>query len=122
MSEIERNHYQRLFTNMRSLLSHENKEWPCEIVDISLHGCLLSFESTWENQNIEAIYTLTMHPSVITPIIMNLSMSHVIDNEVSFKCEHIDIEHSARLHQLAGSTPDMGKLLARDPLELARSA
>lgn len=122
MNEIERHHYQRLFNSMRSLLSHEHKEWPCEIIDISLHGCLLSFENTWENQNIEAIYTLTMHPSVSKPIIMNLSMSHVIDNEVSFKCEHIDIDHNALLHQLAGTTTEAGKLLARNHLELTHSA
>ncbi len=121
MIEVEHNQYKKLFTSIHALLSHEDKEWPCEIIDISFQGCLLCFKTTWEPQNIEAIYTLTMQSPACKPIIINLSISHAIDNEVSFKCEHIDSDHRLILQQFAGTTTGASKLLARELLELTHS-
>lgn len=118
--EAEKNQPKKLLIGTQATLTHEESEWPCEIIDISLHGCLLSFKNTWEQQNIEAIYTLTVHAPETTPIIMNLSIKHVIDNEVGFKCEHIN--NSSLLHHLLGSDSDASKLLARDLIELTHPA
>ena len=120
--ESKRNQYQKRLTQAHTILTYEDSQWPCEIIDISLHGCLLRFTHTWEQQNIEALYTLTVQAPEISEIIMNLSISHVIDNEAGFKCEHIDIDSSALLHQLCGSSPDTNKLLARELIELTHSS
>lgn len=114
--------YQNRLTQIQATLIHEDKQWPCEIMDISLHGCLLRFKHTWEQQNIEAIYTLTMQTPDISEIIMNLSISHVIDNEAGFKCEHIDRDNSTLLHHLLGTDPETHKLLARELIELTHLA
>ena len=110
--------YQTIFDKTQALLSRDELEWSCEIIDISLQGCLLRFKNTWEQQNIEAIYTLTLQPPESVAIIMNLSIRHAIANEVGFKCEHLDKNNSALLCQLAGSDSDTHKLLARDLIEL----
>ncbi|NOQ13621.1 MAG: PilZ domain-containing protein [Methyloprofundus sp.] len=116
--ESKRNHYQKRLTKLQAVLTHEDSQWPCEIIDMSLHGCLLRFKHTWEQQNIESLYTLTIQAPEISAIIMNLSISHVIDNEAGFKCEHIDIDKSALLQHLLGEDSDSNKLLARELIEL----
>jgi len=121
-SDAGRSQYQTIFDKSQAILTQEELEWPCKIIDISLHGCLVRFKNTWDQQNIEAIYTLTLQPPESTEIIMNLSIGHVIDNEVSFKCEHIDIENSSLLRHLVGPGSDANKLLARGLLELTHLA
>ena len=116
-----RSQYQKLLAPARAIITCDNINLPCEIIDISLNGCLLRFKTTWEQHNIEAIYTLTIHPPEDTPIIINLSIKHVIDNEVGFKCEHIDRHNSTLLHQLVGSGFNIKQLLARDLSELTHS-
>ena len=119
--EDERIEYQKLLLTFKAIITCEEFEWPCEIIDISLHGCLLRFKNTWEQHNIEAIYTLTLQASETVEIIMNLSIKHVIDNEVGFKCEHIDIDNSSLLRHLFASNSTASKLLARDLIELTHS-
>ena len=114
--------FQQRLPHIQAILTHEDQRSPCEIIDISLHGCLLHFQNTWQQQNIEAIYTLTMQVPEIGAIVMNLSISHVIDNEAGFKCEHIGIDNSTKLQQLFDADPDTSKLLARELIELTHSA
>ena len=97
--EIDHQQFHSVFNKATALLNHQNIEYPCELIDISLHGCLLRFKNTWELHNLESLYTLTLELPDTAPIIMNLSISHAVDNEVSFKCEHIDSnDTSALLH------------------------
>lgn len=116
--EKECSQFQKLLIHVPATLSNEDSEWPCEIIDLSLYGSLLLFKNTWEQHNIEAIYTLTLQPHESTAIIMNLSISHAIGNEVGFKCEHIDSDNSTLLRHLLGSDSGTVKFLARELAEL----
>ena len=89
--------YHSLFTSALALLNNEDIEYPCELIDISRHGCLLGFKDTWEAHNLDTLYTLTLQLPDTTPIVMNLSISHVVGNEVTFKCEHIDLDDVSAL-------------------------
>ena len=89
--------FHTIFNSASALLNHNDIEYSCELIDISLHGCLLGFKDTWELHELESIYTLTLQLPDTTPVVMNLSISHVIDNEVSFKCEHIDLDDISAL-------------------------
>lgn len=111
--------YKKQLTQLQATLSLEELEWPCEIIDISLHGCLLRFKNTWEQQNLETIYTLTVPVPGSTEIIINLSIAHVIDNEAGFKCEHIN--NSSLLRKLVTPGSYTNKLLARELNELTYS-
>lgn len=84
-SDIDHQQFHSIFNKAAALLNHQNIEYPCELIDISLHGCLLRFKNTWELHNLESLYTLTLKLPDTAPIIMNLSISHAVDNEVSFK-------------------------------------
>lgn len=110
--------YHRIFYNAESLLDSDDKTWPCQIIDLSLKGCLLRFDTSWR-ENPEKIYTLTLNLSDEIKVMMVLSISHVIDNNVGFKCEHIDIESITALRRLVELNLGDSQLLERDLLALA---
>ena len=120
--ENERNQYRRLLTRTQAVLAQGETQWLCEVIDISLHGCLLRFKKPWGQQNLEALYTLSIHSPEAADIIMNVSINHVVGNEIGFKCEHIDTHHSSSLRLLVGSNSVTDKLLARELIELTHPA
>ena len=116
MHPIESNdkrHFHRIFYVANATLSCEENTWNCEIIDLSLKGCLLSFEFPWQ-ENPEKLYTLTLLLSEDTQIKMELSATHVIDNKVGFKCEHIDIDSISELRRLVELNLGNSVLLERD--------
>ncbi len=117
----EQRHFHRIFYKSQVTLSHESMQWPCELIDISLHGCLLRFDKAWEQNNLEMLYTLTLELSEETLITMSVSVSHVIDNEVGFKCEHIDLDSISTLRRLVELNLGDSQLLERDLIALTQA-
>lgn len=120
MSPIENNdnrQYQRIFYKAEATLSCDERTWPCEITDLSLKGCLLRLEFPWE-ENLEKIYTLTLHLPDQSSIKMALTATHVVGNNVGFKCEHIDMNSISGLHHFIELNLGDSKLLERDLLAL----
>jgi len=118
----EQRHFHRIFYKKKVTLSHESMQWPCELIDISLHGCLLRFDKAWEQNNLEMLYTLTLELSEETLITMSVSVSHVIDNEVGFKCEHIDLDSISTLRRLVELNLGDSQLLERDLIALTQAS
>ncbi len=116
--ENDQRQFHRIFFNAKAELSCQNKQWACQLLDISLRGCLLRFQSPWEQKNIEALYALTLQLSETTAITMNLSVSHVIGNEVGFKCEHIDLDSISALRRMVELNLGDSTLLERDLIAL----
>lgn len=110
-----------LFDNALIILSLEDAEYPCQLIDLSLQGCLVCCQDTWEQHNLEALYTLTLMLPDTSPIVMNLSVSHVVDNEVTFKCEHIDLDDVAMLRFYVELNSDDSALLDREIIALTHS-
>lgn len=118
MPDKDRQQFHAIFDQAIALINHEDIEYSCKLIDISLHGCLLSFKDTWEQHNLEAPYALTLLLSDTTPIVMNLSISHVLGNEVSFKCEHIDTDDTLALSHFVNLNSANSALLDRELIEL----
>lgn len=121
MSNLEDNdnrHYHRIFYQADANLSCQEKNWPCKITDLSLKGCLLSFELPW-TEDLEKIYTLNICLSDQVQITMGLSVAHVVGDHVGFKCEHIDIDSISELRRLVEFNIGNCALLERDLLALA---
>lgn len=120
MHSIENNdnrQFHRILFTAEATLNCEDKTWSCKIIDLSLKGCLLRFELPWE-QDLEKLYTLTLHLSEQTQIKMELTATHVVGNEVGFKCEHIDIDSITELRRLVELNLGSSALLERDLLAL----
>jgi len=121
MTEItnDKRHFHRIFYNADATLSNDSdsQAQSCKLIDISLKGCLLKFESPW-SAPLENIYTLTLQLSDEVNINMQVSVSHVIADEVGFKCEHIDIDSISQLRRLVELNLGDSDILERDLLAL----
>lgn len=120
MHPIENNenrNFHRILYAAEATLSCEEKTWGCQIIDLSLNGCLLRFECPWEDDP-EKLYTLTLQLSDQIHIKMELTVTHVVDNKVGFKCEHIDIDSISELRRLVELNLGSSILLERDLLSL----
>jgi hypothetical protein len=109
----EKRHFQRVFYNSDATLSNENTTVSCKILDLSLKGCLLEFDQTWQADP-NHLYTLKLDLSDDIAIIMELSVTHVIDKKVGFKCEHIDIDSISQLRRLVELNLGNTEMLERD--------
>jgi len=114
----EKRQFHRVIYDAEAHLSGPELNTNCRVVDLSLKGCLLHFEQSWSSP-IEDIYTLTLNLADDITITMELSVSHVIDTEVGFKCEHIDIDSISQLRRLVELNLGDNELLERDLLALS---
>ncbi len=121
MHPIENNdnrHFHRIHFAGEATLSCGGKTWDCEIIDLSLKGCLLHFGFPWE-ENLEKLYSLTLQLSEEIQIKMDLTAMHVVGDKVGFKCEHIDIDSISELRRLVELNLGSSALLERDLLALS---
>jgi hypothetical protein len=117
INETDNRNFHRILYKANAILSCGEKTWPCEVMDLSLKGCLLNFDLPW-SEDLEKIYTLTLHLSEQSRIKMELSIAHVVANKVGFKCEHIDIDSVSELRRLVELNLGDSNLLKRDLLAL----
>jgi len=117
IENTDNRHFHRILYAAEAMLSCEEKTWNCKIIDLSLKGCLLSFELPWQ-EDADKLYTLTLHLSELSQIKMELSPTHVVDNKAGFKCEHIDIDSISELRRLVELNLGSSALLERDLLAL----
>jgi len=114
----DKRHFHRIFYNANVSLTNETNSQPCQLVDISLKGCLLKFDTPW-SAPLDNIYTLNLQLSDDISITMQVSVAHVVGNEAGFKCEHIDIDSISQLRRLVELNLGDCDLLERDLLALA---
>ena len=114
----DKRHFHRIFYNSDVTLRGESHTLPCKLVDISLKGCLLHFDTPW-TAPLEDLYTLDLKLSDEISITMQLSISHVIGDDAGFKCEHIDIDSISQLRRLVELNLGDSDMLERDLLALS---
>jgi hypothetical protein len=119
MSEIinDKRHFHRILYNSEATVTNETDSLSCTVIDLSLKGCLLRFQSPWA-EPLEKIYTLELQLSNDISITMQISVSHVIGNDAGFKCEHIDIDSISQLRRLVELNLGDSEILERDLLAL----
>ncbi|NOR69637.1 MAG: PilZ domain-containing protein [Methylomarinum sp.] len=111
-------HFHRIFYNSDVTLSGESSTISCKLIDISLQGCLLRFDTPW-NEPLEDLYTMKLKLSEDISITMQISVTHVIGNDAGFKCEHIDIDSISQLRRLVELNLGDSQMLERDFLALS---
>ncbi len=117
-TDNDNRHFHRIHFAGKATLQCEEKIWDCEIIDLSLKGCLVAFELPW-TENTEKLYTLNIQLSEDSRITMELTPMHIIGNKVGFKCEHIDIDSISELRRLVELNLGSSALLERDLLALS---
>lgn len=118
MAENEKRHFHRIFYNAKATLSINEQDWDCDVLDLSLNGCLLRFPSSWK-ENLESLYTLKLRLSDACEITMELKIAHVLEDKVGFKCEQIDIDSISQLRRMVELNLGNSEILERDLTSLA---
>lgn len=113
----DKRRFHRIFYNADVTLTSDSDTKPCKLVDISLKGCLLRFEAPWDSP-LDQIYTVNLQLSDDENINMQLSVAHVVGDDVGFKCDHIDIDSISQLRRLVELNLGDSTLLERDLLAL----
>lgn len=109
----DKRRFHRIFYNAEAMLSGDDHQYPCRIIDLSLRGCLLIFTSEWMGK-IDSLYTLKFDLSEEISISMEVSVTHVAGSKVGFKCEHIDIDSISLLRRLVELNLGDSELLERE--------
>ena len=92
---------------------------PCKVLDISFRGCLLELPSNWHSRanSVEHIKILLDGGLVIH---MQVSLSHVEESVVGYRCEHIDLDSMTVLRRMIELNLGDSDLLERDIRALVR--
>lgn len=114
----ERRQFHRILYKKSATLSTKSTSLSCKVVDISLRGCLLRFDKPWV-EPLEDAYTLSFQLAEDKNIAMQISVAHVVGNDIGFKCEHIDIDSISLLRRLVELNLGDETILERDFLALS---
>jgi hypothetical protein len=96
----EKRRFHRIEFDAPCELHWKDEVWDAEVLDISLKGALLSRPENWTmplGEPCELIVHLNDHE---TGIVMAVSLRHVEETRLGFKCEYIDLESASHLKRL----------------------
>jgi hypothetical protein len=111
--ENEKRHFHRIFYKAEANIYADGQVWDCEVLDLSLNGCLLHFTSPLKEHQ-EDCYTLKLRLSDDIEIKMELKIAHILENNVGFKCVQIDIDSISQLRRLVELNIGDSDILERD--------
>ncbi|NOZ52084.1 MAG: PilZ domain-containing protein [Gammaproteobacteria bacterium] len=95
----------RLFTRIpfeasANIISTTEGRWQCQLIDISLKGVLVSKPDGWDAA-LDDPYLLELDlDNNDIKICMQVSVAHIENKHVGFRCEHIDIDSISHLRRL----------------------
>ncbi len=109
----DKRQFHRIFYHALATISNKDSIYPCEIIDLSLKGCLVKFKEPW-TEDPETLVTLNLQLSDEISIKMELSSVHTLNHEVGFRCVHIDIDSISQLRRLVELNLGDSDVLERD--------
>lgn len=109
----DKRQFHRIFYHSLATVTTDTTVLPCEILDLSLKGCLLRFDQPW-NLDPEKTCELKLQLSEEICISMELLLTHNGGHEIGFRCKHIDINSITELKRLVELNLGNSELLERD--------
>lgn len=94
--------------------------WYCNLLDISLKGILTTIPNNWDGKTGEHFLLELLLNDSDVQIRMEVSVVHVEQKTVGFKCEHIDLESITHLRRLIELNIGDTKILGRELSELGK--
>ncbi|HEY5603561.1 MAG TPA: PilZ domain-containing protein [Gammaproteobacteria bacterium] len=74
--------------------------WDCSLIDISLKGILASRPDSWSGVIDDPFLVELELDGGEASIRMDVSVAHVEDHHIGFRCEHIDLDSITHLRRL----------------------
>ncbi len=110
-------HFSRIQFSKPVSLSNSNNTWQCELIDISLHGALMSRPDDWHGK-VGETYQLELILSDDSKIVMEVKAIHIEQNTLGFACSHISLDSVTHLRRLVELNLGNEKTLERELNEL----
>lgn len=117
----DKRRFHRIFYHALATVTTDTTVYPCEIMDLSLKGCLVRFDQPWTpDPDKTCILRLQLSDEVC--IVMEILLTHNKGNESGFQCKHIDINSISELKRLVELNLGNSELLERDMQALVASS
>ncbi len=112
-------HFSRIQFSIPISLSSINLQqtWQCKLIDISLHGVLISRPNDWTGDVGES-YQIDICLGKDSTITMKINTAHIEQTSLGFTCIHIDIESITHLRRLVELNLGNKEILDRELNEL----
>jgi len=110
-------HFSRIQFSIPVTLSNTDQQWQANLIDISLHGSLISRPEHWKGK-IGETYRIELFLGDDSAIIMEVKAVHVEPASLGFACEHIDLDSITHLRRLVELNLGNEEILERELSEL----
>ena len=116
---IERRRYTRISLHVQAEFQNSGRCWPCQAIDISLNGALVSRPRGWAGE-LGQRCTLLFRLDEGTSIQMAAILRHQDDATLGWQCTGIDLDSVAELRRLIELNLGEPSLLRRDLAAMMR--
>lgn len=116
MTTEERRRYSRITFDALANLTSDSVNLTATVLDLSLKGVLLEFESPQDLENTAYMLGIALTPEM--NIEMELEPTHTEGNHIGFVCKHIDIESLGHLRRIVELNTGDSSLLDRELAQL----
>ncbi|MNP12310.1 Cyclic diguanosine monophosphate-binding protein [compost metagenome] len=110
----ERRHFTRIFYLTAASLVQGQRQWPTQLIDVSLQGALLLRPESWsgsDDKEYELSFVLSGSDIVIR---MQVELTHEASKKLGFYCHHIDIDSATHLKRMIELNIGEEQLLYRE--------
>ena len=109
----DKRNFSRIIFDAHTHISHDDKEWKTELLDISLKGALVERPDNWDEE-LGSEHLLRISLSGDNRIDMQASVAHVEANQIGFACHHIDLDSITHLRRIVELNTGNEELLHRE--------
>ena len=119
MNVIERRRYTRISLHVQAEFVSQGRSWPCQAIDLSLHGALVSRPRGWSGELGERC-TLLFRLDEGTSIQMVGILRHQDSDALGWQCTGIDLDSMDELRRLIELNLGEPAFLQRDLADMMR--
>ena len=95
----DRRRFRRIAFDAKTKLRQNGREWPVQLVDLSLKGLLVLRPTPWLGIGTESFH-VDIHLDATTDVQMQVRLTHDQPGQLGFECEHISLESISHLRRL----------------------
>ena len=111
----EQRRFNRISFDAEAHLIKGEEKWPCQLIDLSLKGALIAHPKNLKTQTGDKfLLRLVLDSEREVVIEMQVSVSHIENDHIGFRCEHIDLDSITHLRRLVELNLGDTELLERD--------
>jgi hypothetical protein len=93
--------------------------WHCRLIDVALKGILTTLPSNWRGKIGDHYLVEMLTDNEEASIRMEVSVAHIEEDHIGFRCEHIDLDSVTHLRRLLELNLGDAEILYRELSELS---